>query len=103
MPQGDKRKYTDKQKRKAQHIEQGYEDRGMPAKEAARRAWMTVNAESGGGEKRGGSGYGTPDNHASARRGGRRSHGPRTRAARSAAARKGAATRKRNQANRHRA
>ena len=39
MPQGDKDKYTDKQKRKAEHIEEGYEDRGTPKDEAERRAW----------------------------------------------------------------
>lgn len=43
MPQGDKDKYTDKQKRKAEHIEEGYEDRGVSHKEAERRAWATVN------------------------------------------------------------
>jgi plasmid stabilization system protein ParE len=55
MPQGDKSAYTDKQRRKAEHIEQGYEDRGMSAKEAERRAWATVNKQDGGG-KEGGSG-----------------------------------------------
>ena len=60
MPQGDKDKYTDKQKRKAEHIEQGYEDRGTPKDEAERRAWATVNKESGGGNKSG-SGRGTSD------------------------------------------
>ena len=55
MPQGDKSAYTDKQKRKARDIEQGYEKRGVPAKEAERRAWATVNKQDGGG-KEGGSG-----------------------------------------------
>jgi plasmid stabilization system protein ParE len=53
MPQGDKSKYTDKQKRKAEHIEQGYLDKGVSEKEAAARAWATVNAQDGGGKKSG--------------------------------------------------
>lgn len=53
MPVGDKRKYTEKQKRKAQHIEESYEERGVDAKEAQRRAWATVNKEDGGGNKSG--------------------------------------------------
>lgn len=48
MPRGEKDKYTDKQKRKAEHIEEGYEDRGVSKDEAERRAWATVNKESGG-------------------------------------------------------
>lgn len=55
MPKGDKFKYTAKQKRKAEHIEEGYEKKGLPEKEAERRAWATVNKQSGGGKK-GGSG-----------------------------------------------
>jgi len=55
MPRGSKEKYSDKQKRQAEHIEEGYEKRGVSDKEAERRAWATVNKESGGGEK-GGSG-----------------------------------------------
>ena len=53
MPRGDKDAYTDKQKRKAEHIAEGYEDRGTPAREAKSRAWATVNKESGGGKKSG--------------------------------------------------
>jgi plasmid stabilization system protein ParE len=53
MPQGDKGKYTDKQKRQAEHIAEGYEDRGVSEKEAKSRAWATVNKESGGGKKSG--------------------------------------------------
>lgn len=60
MPRGDKSAYTDKQKRKAAHIEQSYEARGLPEKEAQRRAWATVNKDSGGGNKSG-SGRGRPD------------------------------------------
>jgi hypothetical protein len=57
MPRGDKSSYTDKQKRKAKHIEAGYESRGVPKKEAERRAWASVNKDSGGGNKSG-SGHG---------------------------------------------
>lgn len=53
MPQGDKSKYTGKQKRKAAHIEESYEARGVPEEEAEARAWATVNKQSGGGEKSG--------------------------------------------------
>ena len=53
MPRGDKGAYTDKQKRQAEHIEEGYEDRGVSKKEAQSRAWATVNKESGGGKKSG--------------------------------------------------
>jgi len=56
MPQGDKDKYTDKQKRKAEHIEKGYERKGVSDKEAESRAWATVNKQSGGGNRSGGSG-----------------------------------------------
>lgn len=94
MPRGDKSSYTDKQKRKAAHIEEGYEDRGLSKDEAERRAWATVNEESGGGNKSG-SGRGTPDNHAPARKGGRNSGGGRSHASRSAAAKKGWETRRR--------
>ena len=50
MPQGDKDKYTDKQKRKAEHIEKSYERKGVSGKEAEARAWATVNKQSGGGQ-----------------------------------------------------
>jgi plasmid stabilization system protein ParE len=53
MPSG---KYTGKQERKADHIEKGYEERGVGKKEAERRAWATVNKQDGGGKKKGGSG-----------------------------------------------
>src|SRR4030095_10169823 len=69
MPQGDKSKYTDKQKRKAEHIAEGYEDSGVSKKEAKSRAWATVNKESGGGKKSG-SGRGKKERHASSRKGG---------------------------------
>ena len=71
MSQGSKEKYTDKQKRQAEHIEEAYEDRGVPKGEAERRAWATVNKVHGGGEKRGAGGYGKPENHEPMRKGGR--------------------------------
>jgi len=100
MPRGDKSSYTDKQKRKAEHIEDGYEARGVPKKEAAARAWATVNKESGGGNKSG-SGRGVPDTNVSAKKGGRiggQAAAKRPAKARSASAKKAAATRKRNAA-----
>ena len=103
MPQGDKSAYTDKQKRKAQHIEEGYEKRGVSEDEAERRAWATVNKESGGGNKSG-SGRGKPDSHVSARKGGEaggKASAARSAADRSASARKAAATRKRNAEHAH--
>ena len=53
MPQGDKDAYTDKQKREAKHIEDGYEQRGVSKDEAESRAWATVNKQDGGGKKSG--------------------------------------------------
>ncbi|MBB5986869.1 plasmid stabilization protein [Sphingobium lignivorans] len=93
MPRGDKSSYTDKQKRKAEHIEQGYEERGVSEKEAERRAWATVNKESGGGNKSG-SGRGKKDNHASSRKGGHIGGSSQSHEKRSAAARKGWETRR---------
>jgi plasmid stabilization system protein ParE len=72
MPQGDKSKYTDKQKRKAEHIAESYEERGVDEDEAKARAWATVNKDSGGGNKSG-SGRGKPDSNASARKAGKKS------------------------------
>ena len=71
MPQGSKSKYTSKQKRKADHIEQGYEKRGVGKKEAERRAWATVNKSDKGGKKSG-SGRGKKSSKAPARKGGRK-------------------------------
>lgn len=71
MPRGDKSAYTGKQKRRAEHIAEGYEKRGVPKKTAKARAWATVNKISGGGEKSG-SGRGKPENRAPMREGGRR-------------------------------
>jgi plasmid stabilization system protein ParE len=100
MARGDKSSYTDKQKRQAEHIEEGYEKRGVPQEEAARRAWATVNKETGGGKKSG-SGRGKPVNTEPSRKGGRKggaASAARSAAARSASAKKAAATRKRRQA-----
>lgn len=71
MAQGSKSKYSSKQKRKAEHIAEGYEKRGVSKKTAKARAWATVNKESGGGEKSG-SGRGHKESHASSRQGGRK-------------------------------
>lgn len=70
MPRGDKSAYTDKQKRKAAHIEDGYKKRGVSSKDAARRAWATVNKEDHGGKKSG-SGRGRPSNKSASSRGGK--------------------------------
>ena len=96
MPRGDKSSYTDKQKRKAEHIEKGYESRGVGPDEAERRAWATVNKETGGGNKSG-SGRGRPDTKVSSRKGGRKggaASAARPAAQRSASAKKAARTRK---------
>jgi hypothetical protein len=71
MPRGDKSSYTNKQKRQAEHIEEGYERKGTSSKEAKRRAWATVNKTTHGGKKSG-SGRGRSENHSSSRKGGRK-------------------------------
>jgi len=94
MPRGDKSSYSSKQKRQARHIEEGYEKRGVSRKESERRAWATVNKETGGGKKSG-SGRGRKTNLAPAKRGGRlggAASAKRPAAARSASARKAART-----------
>lgn len=99
MPRGDTNKYTDKQERKAEHIAEGYEARGVSEKEAERRAWATVNKDDGGGKNPGGSGRGKATGHPAARKGGEKggkASASRTAAERSASAKKAAATRKRN-------
>src|SRR5437660_6438125 len=68
MPRGSKSKYTDKQKRQAEHIEKSYEKRGVSEKTAAQRAWQTVNKQSGGGEKAGGGRRATPSGKRKARK-----------------------------------
>lgn len=108
MPRGDKSSYTDKQKRKAQHIEEGYEERGIGKDEAERRAWATVNKETGGGNLSG-SDRGVKYTNVAAKKGGRiggprggRAAAARSAAARSRSAKKAAATRKRHAAARSR-
>ena len=78
MPRGDKSSYSNKQKRQAEHIEEGYERRGTSKKEAERRAWATVNKMTGGG-KRSGSGRGKRMNKGPARKGGRKGGRARSR------------------------
>lgn len=98
MPRGDKSSYTSKQKRQAQHIEEGYESRGVPQDEAERRAWATVNKETGGG-KLSGSGRGMAMDTSPSKKGGKlggRAAAARSPEERSASAKKAAATRKRN-------
>jgi hypothetical protein len=98
MPRGDKSKYTAKQKRQAAHIEEGYADRGVPEKDAERRAWATVNKVSGGG-KTSGAGRGRKSNRSSGRTVGRKTAGSaatKVKAARPASARKAKQTRKRH-------
>lgn len=102
MPRGDKAKYTGKQKRQAEHIEEGYRERGVPEDEAEARAWATVNKMTGGGKKSG-SGRGKEVDKAPAKKGGRAggaASASRTAAERSASAKKGAETRARNAAKR---
>jgi len=97
MPRGDKSSYSSKQKRQARHIEEGYEKRGVSRKESERRAWATVNKETGGGKKSG-SGRGRKVNRAPSKKGGRlggAASARRSAAARSASARKAARTRAR--------
>ena len=98
MAQGNKDAYTDKQKRKAEHIEDGYENKGVAHDEAERRAWATVNKDDGGGKKAGagrGKDTGHPASHEGGHKGGAASAG-RSAEQRSASAKKAAATRKRN-------
>ena len=100
MPRGDKSSYTDKQKRQAEHIEEGYESRGVESKEAERRAWATVNKETHGG-KQSGSGRGTEEDHSPSRKGGElggQASADRPTSERSESAKKAARTRKRRAA-----
>jgi plasmid stabilization system protein ParE len=100
MPRGDKSSYTNKQKRQAEHIEEGYEDRGVSKVEAERRAWATVNKTTQGGKKSG-SGRGKSEDHSPAQKGGRaggRASAERPAAERSRSAKKAAQTRKRRAA-----
>lgn len=100
MPRGDKSAYTGKQKRRAEHIEEGYEKRGVSRKEAERRAWATVNKETHGGKKSG-SGRGKPEDHSASRKGGRlggQASAKRPAKERSRSAKKAARTRQRRAA-----
>jgi plasmid stabilization system protein ParE len=81
MPRGDKSKYTDKQKRQAEHIEEGYKADGLSTREAERRAWATVNAVHHGGEKPGGGGYGKPEDRTPMRKGAKKAAATRRRTA----------------------
>jgi hypothetical protein len=92
MPRGDKSKYSNKQDRQAEHIEEGYEKRGVSKGEAERRAWATVNKMSGGGKKSG-SGRGRKTNKAPARKGGKKGGASRKRSAAKKGGRKSAAKR----------
>ena len=78
MPRGDKSAYTDKQKRQAEHIEESYEERGVPEEEAEKRAWATVNKTSGGGKKSD-SGCGKTENAEPAKTGGKKAAATRKR------------------------
>jgi plasmid stabilization system protein ParE len=101
MARGNKSKYTDKQVRKAEHIAESYEARGVPEREAEARAWATVNKDDGGGKKPGGSGRGKATDHPAAHKGGRTggtASASRTPEQRSASAKKAAETRRRNAA-----
>jgi hypothetical protein len=71
MARGSKKKYTSKQKRRAEKIARGYKKRGVSKKEASRRAWATVNKESHGGKKSG-SGRGKKESRSASRKGGRK-------------------------------
>lgn len=94
MPRGDKSTYTDKQKRQAEHIEEGYEKKGVSNREAESRAWATVNKETGGGKQ---SGSGRKETASSAKRPATKTPArTRTVAERSASAKKAAQTRARN-------
>jgi len=97
MARGSKEKYTEKQKPQAEHIAEGYTDRGVSEEEAERRAWATVNEMTGGGKKSG-SGRGKPMNPAPAKKGGRKggaASAARPASERSASAKKAARTRAR--------
>jgi plasmid stabilization system protein ParE len=94
MAKGSKSSYSNKQKRQAEHIEEGYEKRGASKKEAERRAWATVNKSTGGGKKSG-SGRGKATNKGPAKKGGRKGGSSQSTAKRRSAGKKAAATRKR--------
>jgi plasmid stabilization system protein ParE len=88
MPRGDKGSYTDKQKRQAEHIEEGYEERGVSEGEAEKRAWATVNKSSGGGKKSG-SGRGRKTNKSPMKKGGKKGGASKRASSKKGAAKKG--------------
>jgi len=95
MPRGEKSKYTDKQKRQAEHIEEGYRERGVSEEAAESRAWATVNAMDHGAKNLGGSGRDKATNKEPAKKGGRKggqASAARPKAARVASAKKAART-----------
>lgn len=94
MPRGDKGKYTEKQKRQAEHIEEGYEKRGVSSEEAEKRAWATVNKASGGGKKPGGGGRGKTENKEPYKKGGKKG-GSKSGASKGGASKKSGASKKR--------
>jgi plasmid stabilization system protein ParE len=99
MPKGDKSKYTDKQERKAEHIAESYEERGVSEKDAEQRAWATVNKDDGGGKMPGGSGRGRETGNPAAHNGGEKggeASARRSALARSASAKRAASSRKRH-------
>ncbi|MCP2021359.1 UNVERIFIED_ORG: plasmid stabilization system protein ParE [Pseudomonas reinekei] len=98
MPRGDKDKYTDKQKRKAEHIEKSYEAKGVSKDESEARAWATVNKQSGGGERKGGSGHKTSE---TAKKKARKSSGKRAAATRKGGAAVESATGRHDQVRTH--
>lgn len=105
MARGDKSKYSAKQKRQAEHIEEGYKERGVKEDEAERRAWATVNKISGGGRKGGSGRPESKENKAPYKKGGKKggaAAAKRPKRARSAAAKKGAATRAQRTQHQHR-
>ena len=97
MPRGDKSSYTSKQKRQAEHIEEGYKKRGVSSREAEKRAWATVNKETGGGKKSG-SCRGKKVKRTSSRKGGKkagRAAASRSKGRKAASARKTKSSRSR--------
>lgn len=97
MVRGSKAKYSEKQKRQAEDIAEGYESRGVPQTRAKAIGWATVNKVYGGGKKAG-SGRGKTMNKSPMKKGGKKggaASAARPAAARSASARKAARTRAR--------
>ena len=87
MPRGDKSSYSNRQKRKAAHIEKGYERRGVSKKTAQKRAWATVNKQEGGGAKKKRGARKTARKKTAAKKTGRRKTASRKNAGRKTSAR----------------